>query len=103
MKTLGALLASSTLTIAGKKPQLNVFDLKRVNNVSNASELLLPAVPPEQLDDNRINVVSFLNLPATKRDTPYATEHAVKYILTTFIRARGGRLAHPPLYLRLGG
>ena len=31
--------------------------------------------------------VSLLNLPSTISPTPYATEHAVKHILTTYINA----------------
>jgi len=55
--------------------------------VSNANELLLPA---ESRRSNWTTTgstsVSLLNLPRYERGTPYATEHAVKYILTTFIR-----------------
>jgi len=76
MKKFGELLASSTLTIADKKPQLKVFDLKMVNNVSNANEVLLPAVPPEQLRVDRVVVLPLLNLP-------YDSGHAVRH------RARG--------------
>ena len=85
MKKLGALLTSSTLTIAGKKPQLKVFDTQEGFNVSNAHEVTVPAVPKEQLREDIVVIVSLLNLPSTIPATAYATEYAVKYILTTYI------------------
>ena len=87
MKTLGALLTSSTLKIAGKTPQFKVHDLQEGINVSNAHEVMVPAVPKEQLREDMVHIVSLLNLPSMISTTPYATEYAVKHILTTYINA----------------
>jgi len=87
MKKFGELLASSTLTIAGKKPQLKVNDLREASNMSNAHEVTVQAVPKEHLRENMVLIVSLLNLPSTIRSTPYLTEYALKHILTTYINA----------------
>ena len=77
MKKLGELLASSTLTIAGKKPQFTVNDLREASNMSNAHEVTVQAVPKKHLRENMVLIVSLLNLPSTIRSTPYLTEYAI--------------------------
>ena len=85
MKTLGALWTSSDLKIADKTPQVKIYDLQEDNNVSNAHEVTVPAFPKNELREDMVLCVSMLNLPSTIRSTPYATEYALKYILTTYI------------------
>ena len=84
MNTLAALLDSSTLEIAGKKPQFVVCDALTGYNVSNAHECMVTAVPKKHLREDSIVIVSMLNLPSTIRLRPYTTEYALKNILTTY-------------------
>ena len=86
MNSFGALLTSSTLKIANKTPQFKINDFQNSFNVSNAHEVTVKAVPKEQLREEMVLIVSVLNLPSTIRDMSYATEYALKYILTTYIK-----------------
>ena len=55
--------------------------------MSNDYEVMVQAVPKEHLRENMVLIVSMLNLPSTIRSTPYATEYALKNILTTYVKA----------------
>ena len=83
MKELGALWTFSTLKIAGKTPQIRIFDTLAEFNASNAHKVMVPAVPKDQVREGMLLSVSMLNLPSTIRNT----EHALKHILTTFHNA----------------
>ena len=73
MKTLQALLASSTLKIAGKTQFLLIYDTEEGFNVSNAHEVTVQAVPKEDLQGNTVLVVSTCPLRFGLRRTPPST------------------------------